>query len=62
MLFVLLTLSFTVGSLLASAIAVLVMFKLMTNPKVINWYMKWFMNCMKQFEKIEFDFEEGEAE
>ena len=51
MLFLTLTLSFVVGSLLASGIAVIVMCKLFSSPKFFKWYLNWFKNVMEKYEE-----------
>ena len=58
MLFVILTLSFTLGALLASAVSVFILFKLMASPKFVKWYLKWFMGIMKKYEEMSDEFEE----
>ena len=58
MMFIMLTISFTVALLLASGLSVFIMFKLMSNEKVIKWYLKWFFNYMKKFENLGEEFEE----
>lgn len=58
--FVLLTLSITMGVLLASVVSTAIIFMLFNNKKVVKWYMKWFVKYMKQFE--DFDYEALEEE
>ena len=58
--FVLLVMAITVSILLASALSMVIMFKLLASEKVLNWYMKWFMKYMKKFEN--FDYEALEEE
>lgn len=48
MAFVLMTISFTVAILLASAIGCVVML----NPKVMKWYMGYVMKKMNDFEDV----------
>ena len=55
MLFLLLTLSFMMGSLLAGGVAMFIMFKLMASPKVMKWYLNWIKDIMEKYEK---EFEE----
>ena len=58
MMFIMLTISFTVALLLASGLSMVIMFKLLSNEKVIKWYLKWFFNYMKKFENLGEEFEE----
>lgn len=58
--FVLLVMAITVSILLASALSMVIMFKLLASEKVLNWYMKWFIKYMKKFEN--FDYEALEEE
>lgn len=55
--FVILTLSFTIGMLLASVISVVVMFQLMGNAKVMKWctnyYVKMFEKSLDNLDKEE---------
>lgn len=46
--FIMMTLSFTVGILLAMVLG----FMVMLNPKVMKWYMKFVMKSMKDMEKV----------
>lgn len=46
--FIMMTLSFVVGILLATGLA----FVVMLNPKVMKWYMKAVVKYMKDMEKI----------
>jgi ABC-type arginine/histidine transport system permease subunit len=58
--FVLLGLTIIVSILLASALSMVIMFSLLSNEKIIKWYMKWFVKYMKKFE--DFDYEALEEE
>lgn len=53
--FIILTLSIMAGTLLASAVSLVIMFKLLNSKKVIEWYMKWFVKYMKTFEDLDYD-------
>lgn len=46
--FIMMTISFAVGILLAMVLA----FMVMLNPKVMKWYMKVVMKSMKDMEKV----------
>lgn len=46
--FVLLTLSFTVATLLTGVISTVVLFKLMGNEKFLKWLMKFYMKQIEQ--------------
>lgn len=50
--FIIMTISLTVALLLASGLSMVIVFKLMNNPKVVKWYFNWFMNYMKKFENL----------
>ncbi len=53
--FVLLVIAITVSILLASALSMVIMFKLLASEKVLNWYMKWFIKYMKKFEDLDYE-------
>ena len=53
--FVLLVMAITVSILLASALSMVIMFKLLASEKVLNWYMKWFIKYMKKFEDLDYE-------
>jgi hypothetical protein len=53
-----LAISIAVGILLASALSIVIMFKLLNNEKVVKWYVKWFLNYMKKFEDLGEELEE----
>lgn len=53
--FVLLVMAIVVSILLANVLAMVIMFKLLGNEKVVIWYMKWFMKYMKKFENFDYD-------
>ena len=58
--FVLLTVSFTVAILLAGGIATVIMFKLMSNAKVMKKLTKYYMDTIeKVVEDLEDDFSKG---
>lgn len=58
--FIILTASFTIAILLASAVSCVIMFKLMTSKKVMKWYMNWVMKISNDFvESIELSNEDG---
>lgn len=46
--FIMLTVSFTVAILLSGVISTVVMFKLMGNPKVVKWFMNYYMNLIEK--------------
>lgn len=48
MMFILLTVSFTVAILLAGAISTVIMFKLMGNAKFIKWFMNYYMKVIEK--------------
>lgn len=50
----------TLAILLASAISMFIMFKLMSSKKVMEAYMKWFIKTMKKYEDLDYDFDEEE--
>ena len=55
--FITLTISFTVSMVLASIITPVIMFKLMGNPKVMDWFMNYYIKAM---DKVVKHFEEKE--
>lgn len=50
--FIMIVLAVTVAILLASGLSMFIMFKLMNNQKVIEWYFNWFTNYVAKFENL----------
>lgn len=54
--FVMMTTSFTVGILLATALVMVIAMQ----PKVMKWYMKYMLKQMKRFDQLVEDLEDEE--
>lgn len=58
--FVLLVIAITVSILLASALSMVIMFKLLNSEKVLKWYMTWIIKYIKKFEDLDYELDEEE--